>query len=122
MSQGASRTTEEGKKKEGKDREERAGGGQRGAGGQALPPGPNPPAANGKRNEADAAPSNLATRGVQQSGEDFVSVLMHTWALMIPSSVSINSKNLNFQEIQATFTFSLSVRPVSSTGPGVVLL
>ncbi|KAF6733740.1 Casein kinase I isoform epsilon [Oryzias melastigma] len=63
---GASRTSEEGEKdrKEGKDGEERAGGGQRG--GRAPPPGPNPNAANRVRNEADAAPSS--TRGIQQSG------------------------------------------------------
>lgn len=74
MSQGASRTTEDGERerREGKEGEERAGGGQRGAGGRALPPGPNPSAANRARNEADAAPSNPATRGVQQSGQDVV--------------------------------------------------
>ncbi|KAG8008614.1 Casein kinase I isoform epsilon [Nibea albiflora] len=67
---GASRTAEDGERerREGKEGEERAGGGQRGAGGRALPPGPNPSAANRVRNEADAAPSNPATRGVQQSG------------------------------------------------------
>lgn len=72
--QGASRTAEDGdrERREGKEGEERAGGGQRGAGGRALPPGPNPSAANRVRNEADAAPSNPATRGVQQSGEEAV--------------------------------------------------
>lgn len=71
MLQGPSRTTEDGdrERREGKEGEERAGGGQRGAGGRALPPGPNPSAANRARNEADAAPSNPATRGVQQSGQ-----------------------------------------------------
>lgn len=70
MSQGAGRTTDDGERerREGKDGEERPGGGQRGAGGRALPPGPNPSAANRVRNEADAAPPNPATRGVQQSG------------------------------------------------------
>ncbi len=72
--QGASRTAEDGERerREGKEGEERAGGGQRGAGGRALPPGPNPSAANRVRNEADAAPSNAATRGVQPSGRDVV--------------------------------------------------
>ncbi|KAM7371097.1 hypothetical protein PAMP_010592 [Pampus punctatissimus] len=67
---GASRTAEDGERerRDGKEGEERAGGGQRGAGGRALPPGPNPSAANRVRNEADAAPSNPATRAVQQSG------------------------------------------------------
>lgn len=74
MFQGASRTAEDGERerREGKEAEERAGGGQRGAGGRALPPGPNPSAANRARNEADAAPPNPATRGVQQSGQDVV--------------------------------------------------
>uniref|UniRef100_A0A8C9XD40 non-specific serine/threonine protein kinase n=1 Tax=Sander lucioperca TaxID=283035 RepID=A0A8C9XD40_SANLU len=64
------RTAEDGdrERREGKEPEERTGGGQRGAGGRALPPGPNPSAANRVRNEADAAPSNPAARGVQQSG------------------------------------------------------
>uniref|UniRef100_A0A674N1D0 non-specific serine/threonine protein kinase n=1 Tax=Takifugu rubripes TaxID=31033 RepID=A0A674N1D0_TAKRU len=67
---GASRTTEDGERerREGKGGEERAGGGQRGAGGRALPPAPNPSGANRAKNEADAAPSNPATRGAQQSG------------------------------------------------------
>jgi len=70
--QGASRTTDDGERerKEGKEGEERAGGGKRGAGGRALPPGPNPSVANRVRNEVDAAPSNPATRGVQQSGQE----------------------------------------------------
>ncbi|KAI4790428.1 hypothetical protein KUCAC02_034639 [Chaenocephalus aceratus] len=76
---GASRTKEEGARerregkegnegKAGKEGEERAGGGQRAAGGRALPPGPSPAAANRVRNEADAAPSTPAPRGVQPSG------------------------------------------------------
>ena len=71
MFQGASRTTDDGERerREGKDGEERGGGGQRGAGGRGLPSGPNPSAANRVRNEADAAPSNPAPRGVQQSGQ-----------------------------------------------------
>lgn len=71
MLQGASRTTEDGERerREGKGGgEERAGGGQRGAGGRALPPALNPSGANRAKNEADAAPSNPATRGAQQSG------------------------------------------------------
>lgn len=72
LTQGASRTTEDcdRERREGKDGEERGGGGQRGAGGRGLPPGPNPSAANRVRNEADAAaPSNPATRGGQQAGQ-----------------------------------------------------
>ncbi|KAJ4940130.1 hypothetical protein JOQ06_026439 [Pogonophryne albipinna] len=73
---GASRTKEEGARERregkegnaGKEGEERAGGGQRAAGGRALPPGPSPAAANRVRNEADAAPSTPAPRGVQPSG------------------------------------------------------
>uniref|UniRef100_A0A8C5GEZ7 non-specific serine/threonine protein kinase n=1 Tax=Gouania willdenowi TaxID=441366 RepID=A0A8C5GEZ7_GOUWI len=66
---GASRATEDGERerREGKEGEERAGGGQRGAGGRALPSGPNLSAANRVRNEGDAAPTNPATRGAQQS-------------------------------------------------------
>ena len=81
MFQGASRTKEEGARerregkegnegKAGKEGEERAGGGQRAAGGRALPPGPSPAAANRVRNEADAAPSTPAPRGVQPSGQE----------------------------------------------------
>lgn len=68
--QGASRSSEEGdrERREGKVGEERTGGGQRGAGGRALPPAPNPSGANRAKNEVEAAPSNPATRGVQQSG------------------------------------------------------
>ncbi|TNN04117.1 hypothetical protein fugu_001146 [Takifugu bimaculatus] len=60
--------TERGRGGRGKGETERAGGGQRGAGGRALPPAPNPSGANRAKNEADAAPSNPATRGAQQSG------------------------------------------------------
>ncbi|KAM4525974.1 casein kinase I [Fundulus diaphanus] len=67
---GSSRTAEDGERerREGKEGEDRAGVAQRGAGGRALPPGPNPCAANRVRNEPDAAPSNQASRGVQPSG------------------------------------------------------
>nr|XP_057917981.1 casein kinase I isoform X1 [Doryrhamphus excisus]XP_057917983.1 casein kinase I isoform X1 [Doryrhamphus excisus] len=67
---GASRTTEDGDKdrKEEKEDEERAGEGQRGAGGRALPSGPKPSAANRVKNEADVVPSKAFTRGVQPSG------------------------------------------------------
>lgn len=68
--QGASRATEDGERerREGKGGEERAGGGQRGAGGRDLTPAPNPSGANRAKNEVDAAPSNPALRGAQQSG------------------------------------------------------
>ncbi|KAM4715584.1 casein kinase I isoform 2-T3 [Anableps anableps] len=67
---GSSRTAEDGERerREGKEGEERAGPGQRGAGGRALPPGPNPCAANRVRNEPETAPSNQASRGAQPSG------------------------------------------------------
>ncbi|XP_061611081.1 casein kinase I isoform X3 [Phyllopteryx taeniolatus] len=67
---GASRTAEDGdiERKEEKDEEERAGEGQRVAGGRALPSGPKPSAANRVKNEADVIQSKAVTRGVQQSG------------------------------------------------------
>ncbi|XP_054604992.1 casein kinase I isoform X1 [Nothobranchius furzeri] len=67
---GASRTGEDAERdrREGKEGEERAGPGQRGAGGRALPPGPNASAVNRVRNEPDTGPSNPAARGAQPSG------------------------------------------------------
>ncbi|PWA21926.1 hypothetical protein CCH79_00015666 [Gambusia affinis] len=69
---GSSRTAEDGERerREGKEGEERAGAGQRGAGGRALPPGPNPGAANRVRNEPETTPSNQASRGAQLSGPE----------------------------------------------------
>uniref|UniRef100_A0A1A8HMN9 non-specific serine/threonine protein kinase n=1 Tax=Nothobranchius korthausae TaxID=1143690 RepID=A0A1A8HMN9_9TELE len=55
-------------RREGKEGEERAGPGQRGAGGRALPPGPNASVVNRVRNEPDTGPSNPAARGAQPSG------------------------------------------------------
>ncbi|MEQ2245642.1 hypothetical protein ILYODFUR_030058 [Ilyodon furcidens] len=68
--QGSSRTAEDGERerREGKEGEERTGAGQRGAGGRALPPGPNPCVANRVRNEPETTPSNQASRGAQPSG------------------------------------------------------
>ncbi|MEQ2199865.1 Casein kinase I isoform epsilon, partial [Xenoophorus captivus] len=61
---GSSRTAEDGERerREGKEGEERTGAGQRGAGGRALPPGPNPCVANRVRNEPETTPSNQASR------------------------------------------------------------
>ncbi|XP_019719656.1 casein kinase I [Hippocampus comes] len=67
---GAGRTAEDGDKerKEEKDEEDRAGEAQRLGGGQALPSGPKPSAANRVKNEPDVIQSKAVTRGVQQSG------------------------------------------------------
>lgn len=73
LPQGASRTAEDGERerREGKEGDERIGRGPRGGAAQALPPGPNPPAAVRVRNGPDAAASNPASRGVQQSGKSY---------------------------------------------------
>uniref|UniRef100_A0A8C6SLP6 non-specific serine/threonine protein kinase n=1 Tax=Neogobius melanostomus TaxID=47308 RepID=A0A8C6SLP6_9GOBI len=102
---GAGRTTEDGERerRDGKDGEERAGGGQRGGGGRAMAPGPNPSGANRARNEGDAAPANPASRGIQQSGqaerERKVAMRLHRGA---PANVSSSDLTARLDQSRIT--------------------
>lgn len=85
LSQGASRTAEDGdrERRTGDERDERIGGAPRGSASRGLPSGPNPGAANRVRNGPEQALSNPASR-VQQSGG--FNPLKPTW---IPGSVAV---------------------------------